>query len=101
MHRATLRSGEHVAVKVQRPRIRETMRADIDLMYSVTWLLDFTRFFGATQSRVLIDEFARWTADELDYLLEARQSVMLHQHSQGESVERFARVYRGYTTSRG
>jgi predicted unusual protein kinase regulating ubiquinone biosynthesis (AarF/ABC1/UbiB family) len=69
-------------------------------MYSMTWLLDFTRFFGATRSRVLIDEFARWTADELDYLLEARQSVMLAEHSQGEPLERFARVYRGYTTSR-
>ena len=49
---------------------------------------------------MLIDEFARWTADELDYLLEARQSVLLHEHAQGETLERIARVYRGYTTSR-
>ena len=100
VHRAVLPSGERVAVKVQRPRIRETMRADIDLMYSVSTLLDLTRFFGATQSRVLIDEFSRWTDDELDYLLEARQSVLLAEHAQDDHLEHVAHVYRGYTTSR-
>ena len=100
VHRAILRTGEHVAVKVQRPRIREIMRADIELMYSVTTLLDWTRFFGATRSRVLIDEFARWTADELDYLLEARQSTLLYENAQNEPLEHVARVYRAYTTSR-
>jgi predicted unusual protein kinase regulating ubiquinone biosynthesis (AarF/ABC1/UbiB family) len=100
VHRATLPTGEKVAVKVQRPRIREIMRADIDLMYSISWLLDWTRFFGATESRLLIDEFARWTADELDYLLEARQSVLLYENAAGARLERIARVYRGFTTSR-
>lgn len=100
VHRATLQSGEHVAVKVQRPRIREIMKADIELMYTVTGLLDWTHLFGATRSRDVIDEFARWTADELDYLVEARQSVLLYEHARDEPLERVARVYRGYTTSR-
>jgi predicted unusual protein kinase regulating ubiquinone biosynthesis (AarF/ABC1/UbiB family) len=100
VHRAVLHNGEAVAVKVQRPRIRETLQADIDLMYAVTWLLDWTRLFGATGSREVIDEFARWTADELDYLVEARQAVLLHEHAKGDRYERIARVYRDYTTSR-
>jgi predicted unusual protein kinase regulating ubiquinone biosynthesis (AarF/ABC1/UbiB family) len=100
VHRAILPTGEAVAVKVQRPRIRERMHADIDLMYSVTILLDWTRFFGATQSKALIDEFARATEDELDYLLEARQSALLYQNARDEPYERIAHVYRGYTTSR-
>lgn len=100
VHRATLHSGESVAVKVQRPGIRETLQADIHLMYSMTWILDSTRFFGATRSREVIDEFARWTADELDYLVEARQAVLLYEHARGDKHERIARVYRDYTTSR-
>src|SRR5690242_3308242 len=100
VHRAALPTGEAVAVKVQRPRIRDTMRADIELMYAVTRLLDWIRVFGATRSREVIDEFARWTADELDYLVEARQSVLLYEHARDEPLERVARVYRGYTTSR-
>jgi ubiquinone biosynthesis protein len=100
VHRAVLHSGEAVAVKVQRPGIRTTLQADIDLMYAMTWILDWTRVFGATRSREVIDEFARWTADELDYLVEARQAVLLYEHSRGEALERIARVYRDYTTSR-
>jgi predicted unusual protein kinase regulating ubiquinone biosynthesis (AarF/ABC1/UbiB family) len=100
VHRAVLPSGEPVAVKVQRPHIRETLQADIDLMYAMTWLLDWTHVFGGTRSRDVIDEFARWTADELDYLVEARQAVLLYEHSQDDTYERIARVYRDYTTSR-
>jgi predicted unusual protein kinase regulating ubiquinone biosynthesis (AarF/ABC1/UbiB family) len=100
VHRAVLHSGEAVAVKVQRPGIRETLGADISLMYAMTWLLDWTHVFGGTRSREVIDEFARWTADELDYLVEARQAVILWQNSRGDRTERVARVYRDYTTSR-
>src|SRR3954469_5936934 len=100
VHRATLRNGDRVAVKVQRPRIREILQADIQLMYGVTWLLDWTRLFGGTRSREVIDEFAQWTADEVDYLVEARQAVLMHDHVKGDRFEHIARVYRDYTTSR-
>jgi ubiquinone biosynthesis protein len=100
VHRAVLHSGEAVAVKVQRPGIREILSADISLMYATTWLLDWTHVFGATGSREVVNEFARWTADELDYLVEARQAVILWQNARGDRTERVARVYRDYTTSR-
>jgi predicted unusual protein kinase regulating ubiquinone biosynthesis (AarF/ABC1/UbiB family) len=100
VHRAVLPSGETVAVKIQRPRIREILQSDIDLMYAVTWVLDLTHAFGTTQSRQVIDEFARWTADELDYLVEARQAVVLRQNARGDRLEKIARVQREYTTSR-
>jgi predicted unusual protein kinase regulating ubiquinone biosynthesis (AarF/ABC1/UbiB family) len=100
VHRATLHNGDQVAVKVQRPGIRQTLQADIDLMYGMTWLLDWTHLFGVGRSRELIDEFARWTADEVDYMVEARQAVLLWEHAQGDRHERIARVYRDYTTSR-
>ena len=75
VHRAVLHNGDRVAVKVQRPGIRETLHADIELMYSTSWLIDRAHIFGATGRRQVIEEFARWTADELDYLVEARQAV--------------------------
>src|SRR5205823_11679224 len=54
VHRATLHSGEQVAVKVQRPGIRQTMRTDIDLMYALSGILDRTRLFQYTPSREVI-----------------------------------------------
>jgi len=100
VHRATLPSGERVAVKVQRPNIREIMHADIELMYALSRFVDWTRLFGATKTREVIDEFARWTADELDYLVEAQQAVRMYEHAKGERLEKIARVHRAYTTSR-
>jgi ubiquinone biosynthesis protein len=100
VHRAVLHSGERVAVKIQRPRIRAVFRSDIGLMYAVSGIIDRSRLFGGTRSRQVIDEFARWTADELDYLVEARQAALLREHAAGERLERIARIYRDYTTSR-
>ncbi|MFV2064240.1 MAG: ABC1 kinase family protein [Chloroflexota bacterium] len=100
VHRATLHSGERVAVKVQRPGIRGAFQADIELMYALARVLDRTHLGGATRSRDVIDEFARWTADELDYMVEARQAIQMHEHALGERLERIARVYRQYTTPR-
>ena len=100
VHRATLHNGDRVAVKVQRPGIRKTLQADIELMYGMSWLLDLVHLFGVGRSRDLIDEFARWTADEVDYMVEARQAVLLWEHAQADRYERIARVYRDYTTSR-
>jgi predicted unusual protein kinase regulating ubiquinone biosynthesis (AarF/ABC1/UbiB family) len=100
VHRAELHSGESVAVKIQRPGIRAVLQADISLMYAVSRVLDWTHAFGTTHSRQVIDEFARWTADELDYLVEARQAVVLHENAKGDRLEKIARVYREYTTSR-
>jgi ubiquinone biosynthesis protein len=99
VHRAVLHNGDVVAVKVQRPGIRATLQADIDLMYGMSWLLDWVHLFGVTRSRDVIDEFARWTADEVDYMVEARQAVLLWEHARGDRYERIARVYRDYTTS--
>ncbi|HEX2515433.1 MAG TPA: AarF/UbiB family protein [Chloroflexota bacterium] len=100
VHRAVLPTGQAVAVKVQRPQIRQILRTDIALMYAVARVLDWTHPLGAMRSREVVDEFARWTADELDYLVEARQAVLLYEQARGERRERIARVYREYTTSR-
>jgi predicted unusual protein kinase regulating ubiquinone biosynthesis (AarF/ABC1/UbiB family) len=100
VYRAVLPTGETVAVKVQRPRIRQILQTDIELMFAVTWLLDWTHLFGATRSRAVIEEFARWTADELDFLVEARQAALLFEHARGEPGEQIAKVYRAYTSSR-
>jgi predicted unusual protein kinase regulating ubiquinone biosynthesis (AarF/ABC1/UbiB family) len=100
VHRAVLHSGEAVAVKVQRPGIRESIQADIRLMYAFSGLIDRMHLFGGTHTRSVIDEFARWTADELDYMVEARHAVRLWRNARSSRIQKVARVYREYTTSR-
>lgn len=100
VHRAVLHSGENVAVKVQRPNIRQTIHDDVDLMYLMASVVDFLKLAGATSTKQVIDEFVRWLIDELDYMVEARHAHTMRQNAGDDPLEHNARVYWDYTTSR-
>jgi len=72
VHRAVLRSGRDVVVKVQRPGIREVVRDDMDLLGTLAELADdhtdVGRRYGLAQ---LLTQFRRSLAGELDYQREA------------------------------
>jgi ubiquinone biosynthesis protein len=93
VHRATLHSGEEVAVKVQRPGVRRQIRRDVKLMYFGASLLDWTHVFGATPARQVVDEFARWTVQELDFRSEARAAFNLGENADGDPIEHEPTIY--------
>ena len=76
VHRAVLRDGREVAVKVQRPDIREQVMKDLDALDEVARLMD--RFSGTRRNldatRVL-EEFRQSLLAELDYRQEAQHLV--------------------------
>jgi ubiquinone biosynthesis protein len=100
VHRAVLPSGAQVAVKVQRPRIRRAIATDVSLMYFFAGIVDRTGLLGAPQSRQVVDEFARWTVDELDYRVEARHARVLGRNAAGDLLEHNARMYEAYSSAR-
>lgn len=98
VHRADLKDGTRVAVKVQRPHARANMFSDIRLMYWSSWIIDATRLLGRTRSRRLIEEFARWTNEELDYRVEARHGFYLGQNARDAEIEKDAKVFWRFTS---
>jgi predicted unusual protein kinase regulating ubiquinone biosynthesis (AarF/ABC1/UbiB family) len=100
VYRAELQDGAAVAVKVQRPRIREIIRADLRLMRWLATLVDLTPLFGRTRARILVQELARWTEEELDYRVEARHAAVLRRNAEGDPLEWNPRVYPELTTAR-
>jgi ubiquinone biosynthesis protein len=78
VHRAVSRSGREVAVKVQRPDVRERVLEDLDTLDELAVVIE--RFSSSARSldvpRVL-DEFRRTMLRELDYQQEARNMVSL------------------------
>ena len=100
VYRAELADGTPVAVKVQRPRIRELVRADLALMRWLAAFVDLTHLFGQTRARSLVAEFARWTDEELDYRIEARHAAVLRRNAESDPLERNPRVYPAHTTAR-
>jgi predicted unusual protein kinase regulating ubiquinone biosynthesis (AarF/ABC1/UbiB family) len=100
VHRAELADGTRVAVKIQRPGIRVLIRADLTLMRIIAAVIDVAPGAGQLRARALVEEFARWTEEELDYRIEAKHAAVLRRNAADDPVERNPHVYSEYTTSR-
>ncbi len=72
VHRAELRDGTTVAVKVQRPGLRAEVARDLDALDRLAAAADFLTDAGARLGfRRIVDEFRRSLTAELDFAQEA------------------------------
>src|SRR5215210_1502310 len=77
VHRAALRDGREVVVKVQRPGIREEMSKDMDVLGDMAAFLDSHTEAGRKyEFTPFLEEFRKNLLRELDYRLEARNLVV-------------------------
>jgi predicted unusual protein kinase regulating ubiquinone biosynthesis (AarF/ABC1/UbiB family) len=101
VHRAALRDGREVVVKVQRPGIREEMSKDMDVLSDMSAFLDSHTEAGRKyEFTPLLEEFRKNLLRELDYRLEARNLVII-----ANNLREFDRIIvpqpvDDYTTSR-
>lgn len=72
VHRARLRTGEDVAVKVQRPGVQKTMASDIDILRQLCRHLRFLWRGGVMDLNQMVEEFWNAFVQETDFLVEAR-----------------------------
>lgn len=73
VHRAILRNGRCVAVKIQRPNIREQVADDLDALEELADFVDNHTEAGQRAGfGAMLDEFRRSLMRELDYLQEAQ-----------------------------
>ena len=71
VHKASLNTGEQVAVKIQRPGLREQITLDLYIVRSIAiWL---NKYIGFIKSDLvaLIDELGKRVFEEMDYINEA------------------------------
>ena len=81
VHRATLRDGREVAVKVQRPGVRQEIVDDLDSLQQMAEFLDEHTDFGKKyETARVLGEFRVSLMRELDYLKEARHLSELRQN---------------------
>lgn len=71
VHRAKLRNGAEVVVKVQRPNIREQMNEDLEALAEMAEFLDTNTDFGRYELGNLIEQFKLSLLNELNYEEEA------------------------------
>jgi ubiquinone biosynthesis protein len=101
VHAARLRDGRDVVVKVQRPNIREQLADDIEYFREFASFLTAHTEAGARIDMVgIIQQLERALADELDYLIEARNAASFRRSLAEFPRILIPRVIEGYTTQR-
>ena len=101
VHRAALRDGREVAVKVQRPNVREQVLKDMETMDEVADFLDHhTDAARRVGLKRMVSELRQSLLRELDYRLEAQNMVTI-----ANNLEKFPRIVvplpvAGYSTAR-
>lgn len=101
VHRAKLRDGRVVAVKVQRPGVRKRIVMDLDLFEDVAELLDRHTDFGKRYMLLdTIGEFRLALLAELDFRMEARNLLVLRNNLKEYPLILVPAPVEDYTTSR-
>jgi predicted unusual protein kinase regulating ubiquinone biosynthesis (AarF/ABC1/UbiB family) len=101
VHRATLRSGRRVAVKVQRPGVREQVMQDLEALAEIGGFIDsHTEVGHRYEFARMIEEFRRGVLRELDYIQEGGHLVTFKRNLAGFDRIVVPAPIEDYTTSR-
>src|SRR3989338_4617284 len=100
VHKARLKNGAWVAVKVQRPKVKDIMERDIAIMFYFARLLEkHVPEVRKYRPIGIVNEFAEWTRRELDFKQEANNAKRFYANFKGSKTVKIPRVYDDYTTT--
>jgi ubiquinone biosynthesis protein len=101
VHRAVLKNGDKVAVKVQHPGIEKNIKIDFEILHT------FARFieneFASAKFWQPVDhlkEFEEMIMKELDFRIEAKNHQTVLNNFAGDRRIKIPKVYHEYTTKR-
>ena len=98
VHRATLKSGEEVVVKVQRRGIYEKMARDIELLRKAIKLMPPVSLKNMADFDLVLDELWTVTRDEMNFLTEASNMEEFARRNKDVHFVGTPKLYQQYTT---
>jgi ubiquinone biosynthesis protein len=100
VHRATLRGGEAVAVKVQRPNLERQVTSDLSFMRFIVSIIELSGITRRLRLGDALDDFSHWTQEELDFCKEAAFAAALRESKVEIPHEYIPSIYWTHTTRR-
>jgi len=99
VYRATLKDGEEVAVKVQRPGIKKIIEVDLEIMLHLATLMErHIEEMSLYQPVKIVGEFARTLEKEIDYTIEATNMERIARNFLNDLTIYVPKVFRDTTT---
>ncbi len=101
VHRARMRNGRQVAVKVQRPNIRQVILEDLEAFEQIADVIDRHTDMGRRFAfKDMLEEFRKTLLRELDYRREAQNLTVLATNLQEYDRLEIPRPIEDYSTAR-
>lgn len=97
VHRATLRSGEEVVIKLLKPGTRELIQTDSKIIKAMGGFLEL--FIPHIQPKNMFTEFCNYTNKEVDFRLEAENADIFASNFAAYPDVIFPKVYRDFSNS--
>ncbi len=99
VHRARTHAGEQVVVKVQRPRIRQRIEADLSILYQLARLVEaVVEETGVYTPTGIAEEFDRAIHEELDFGNEAQNARAIAEAAHDRPFLTIPRVFDGLSS---
>lgn len=100
VHKAVLKNGDKVVIKVQRRGIYETMSRDIGLLHRAVRLLPPVSIKGMVDLDMVLDELWHVAQEEMNFLSEAANMERFAANNKNVAFVRTPSLYKQYTTAR-
>ena len=101
VYKATLYTGEEVAVKVQRPHLVPTLTLDLYIMrWIASWVGPLLPLNLGNSLVAIIDEFGLKLFEEIDYVHEATNAERFASYFQNDPDVKIPSIYRQFSTHR-
>jgi predicted unusual protein kinase regulating ubiquinone biosynthesis (AarF/ABC1/UbiB family) len=99
VYQARLKTGEEVAVKVQRPNLLPVLTLDLHLMrWAAGWIAPWLPLNLGHDLRLIVDEFGTKLFEEVDYLNEGRNAEKFAANFSDDSRVKVPAIYWRYSS---
>jgi aarF domain-containing kinase len=104
VHAATLKTGEDVVIKVQKPSIDESLKADLSFIYIASRVLEFIQpDFERTSLSAIVGDIRNSMLEELDFMKESTNVEEFRVFLKENGLDKAAtapKVYKEFTTKK-
>ncbi len=101
VHKARLKGGKKVAVKIQRPGIKKIVEVDLEIMHHLASLMEkHIKEIALHRPVKIVEEFAKTLGKELDYSIEASSMQRISDQFKDDDTVHIPRVYTDQSTDK-
>ncbi len=101
VHKAVLKNGDKVAIKIQKPDVEEIIHKDITIMrFLANRINDYMPQLRIYNLPRIVDEFERHILKEIDYNQEAMNIIRFDKNFKDDKTIYVPKVYKEYSTEK-